>query len=103
MIGCAGQRRAESFPLSTAYAKSAAMHFLDFEKPIAALETKIEELRHLSDSDGINIAEEINRLQIRLDRLLTSTYGKLTPWQKAQVARHPDRPHASDYINALIT
>jgi len=79
------------------------MHFLDFEKPIAELESKIEELRHLSDSDGINIAEEINRLQIKLDRLLTSTYGKLTPWQKAQVARHPERPHASNYIEKLIT
>jgi acetyl-CoA carboxylase carboxyl transferase subunit alpha len=78
------------------------MHFLDFEKPISELEAKIEELRHLSNSDGLNIAEEINRLQVKLDRLLTSTYGKLTPWQKAQVARHPDRPHASDYIAALI-
>ncbi|HMA52487.1 MAG TPA: acetyl-CoA carboxylase carboxyltransferase subunit alpha [Magnetospirillaceae bacterium] len=79
------------------------MHFLDFEKPIAELESKIEELRHLSDSDGINIAEEINRLQVKLDRLLTSTYGKLTPWQKAQVARHPERPHASNYIEKLIS
>jgi acetyl-CoA carboxylase carboxyl transferase subunit alpha len=79
------------------------MHFLDFEKPIAELESKIEELRHLSDSDGINIAEEINRLQVKLDRLLTSTYGKLTPWQKAQVARHPERPHATNYIEKLIT
>jgi acetyl-CoA carboxylase carboxyl transferase subunit alpha len=79
------------------------MHFLDFEKPIAELESKIEELRHLSDSDGLNIAEEINRLQIKLDRLLTSTYGKLTPWQKAQVARHPERPHATNYIDKLIT
>ena len=79
------------------------MHFLDFEKPIAELESKIEELRHLSDSDGINIAEEINRLQVKLDRLLTSTYGKLTPWQKAQVARHPERPHATNYIDKLIT
>ena len=79
------------------------MHFLDFEKPIAELESKIEELRHLSDSDGINIAEEINRLQVKLDRLLTSTYGKLTPWQKAQVARHPERPHAKNYIEKLIS
>jgi acetyl-CoA carboxylase carboxyl transferase subunit alpha len=79
------------------------MHFLDFEKPIAELEAKIEELRHLSDSDGLNIAEEINRLQIKLDRLLTSSYGKLSPWQKTLVARHPDRPHASDYIRGLIT
>jgi acetyl-CoA carboxylase carboxyl transferase subunit alpha len=79
------------------------MNFLDFEKPIAELEGKIEELRHLSDSDEINIAEEINRLQVKVDKLLRTTYGKLSPWQKAQVARHPDRPHTSDYINRLIT
>jgi len=79
------------------------MNFLDFEKPIAELEGKIEELRHLSDSDEINIADEINRLQVKVDKLLRATYGKLSPWQKAQVARHPDRPHTSDYINRLIT
>ena len=72
------------------------MNFLDFEKPIAELEGKIEELRHLSDSDEINIAEEINRLQVKVDKLLRTTYSKLSPWQKAQVARHPDRPHTSD-------
>jgi acetyl-CoA carboxylase carboxyl transferase subunit alpha len=79
------------------------MNFLDFEKPIAELEGKIEELRHLSDSDEINIAEEINRLQVKVDKLLRTTYSKLSPWQKAQVARHPDRPHTSDYLNRLIT
>jgi acetyl-CoA carboxylase carboxyl transferase subunit alpha len=79
------------------------MNFLDFEKPIAELEGKIEELRHLSDSDEINIAEEINRLQVKVDKLLRSTYGKLTPWQKTQVARHPDRPHLTDYIERLFT
>jgi acetyl-CoA carboxylase carboxyl transferase subunit alpha len=78
------------------------MHFLDFEKPIAELEGKIAELRHLSDSDGINIAEEVSRLQTRVDRDLRSAYAKLTPWQKTQVARHPDRPHAVDYIKALV-
>jgi acetyl-CoA carboxylase carboxyl transferase subunit alpha len=79
------------------------MHFLEFEKPIAELESKIEALRHMSDSDGVNIAEEINRLQIKLDRQLAGSYGKLTPWQKTLVARHPDRPQASDYIAALIS
>lgn len=79
------------------------MNFLDFEKPIAELEAKIEELRHLSNSEEINIAEEINRLQVKVDRLLRSTYGKLTAWQKTQVARHPDRPHMSDYVARLIT
>ncbi|MTJ81200.1 MAG: acetyl-CoA carboxylase carboxyltransferase subunit alpha [Telmatospirillum sp.] len=79
------------------------MNFLDFEKPIAELEGKIEELRHLSDSDEINIAEEINRLQVKVDKLLRAAYAKLTPWQKTQVARHPDRPHFCDYIGRLIT
>ena len=79
------------------------MHnFLDFEKPIAELEGKIEELRHLSDDGGINIAEEVARLQAKADRLLRQSYAKLTAWQKTQVARHPDRPHFSDYIASLI-
>ena len=78
------------------------MHFLDFEKPIAELEGKIAELRHLSDSDGINIAEEVSRLQLRVDKDLRSAYAKLSSWQKTQVARHPDRPHTLDYIRALI-
>ncbi len=79
------------------------MHnFLDFEKPIAELEGKIEELRHLSDEGEINIAEEVARLQGKADRLLRQSYAKLTPWQKTQVARHPDRPHVSDYLANLI-
>ena len=79
------------------------MHnFLDFEKPIAELEGKIEELRHLSDDGEINIAEEVARLQGKADRLLRQSYAKLTPWQKTQVARHPDRPHFSDYLANLI-
>jgi acetyl-CoA carboxylase carboxyl transferase subunit alpha len=78
------------------------MHFLDFEKPIAELEGKIAELRHLSDSDGLNIAEEVSRLQAKVERDLTSAYARLTPWQKTLVARHPDRPHAVDYIKALV-
>jgi acetyl-CoA carboxylase carboxyl transferase subunit alpha len=76
--------------------------FLDFEKPIAELEGKIEELRHLSDAGGMNIAEEVAKLQTKADRLLRSTYGKLSAWQKTLVARHPERPHFSDYAAALI-
>ena len=76
--------------------------FLDFERPIAELEGKIEELRHLSDINDIKIADEVQRLQGRIERLLRQTYGKLTPWQIVQVARHPDRPHCIDYLNALI-
>lgn len=78
------------------------MHILDFEKPIAELEGKIEELRHLTNSGDVNIADEVQRLESKVDKLLTTTYTKLSPWQKTQVARHPDRPHALDYIHALI-
>jgi len=76
--------------------------FLDFEKPIAELEGKIEELRHLSDGGGVNIAEEVAKLQVKVERQLKATYQKLTPWQKVQVARHPDRPHTSDAIQRLV-
>ncbi|MFN4283237.1 MAG: acetyl-CoA carboxylase carboxyltransferase subunit alpha [Alphaproteobacteria bacterium] len=76
--------------------------FLDFEKPIAELEGKIEELRHLNNAGDVNIAEEVGKLQAKADRLLKQTYGKLDPWQKVQVARHPDRPHFKDYVEALI-
>ena len=77
-------------------------HFLDFEKPLAELEGKIEELRHLSNGSDINIADEVARLEAKVDRLLHQTYAKLSPWQKVQLARHPDRPHGSDYIRELI-
>lgn len=83
--------------------KAPMQTFLDFEKPIAELEGKIEELRHLSDDGEINIAEEVARLQGKADRLLRQSYAKLTAWQKCQVARHPDRPHVSDYISGLVT
>ena len=76
--------------------------FLEFEKPIAELEGKIKELRHLSDGDGINIVDEVTKLQEKLDRLLVHTYGNLSPWQKTLVARHPDRPHCMDYVAALF-
>ena len=78
-------------------------HFLDFEKPIAELEDKIEELRHLSNSAEINIADEVSRLEVKLDRELNQIYARLTPWQKVQIARHPDRPHGRDVIAGLIT
>ena len=78
-------------------------HFLDFEKPIAELEGKIEELRRMSDPEGINIADEVSRLMSVADRQLRATYAKLTPWQKTQVARHPERPKAEQYITSLIS
>jgi acetyl-CoA carboxylase carboxyl transferase subunit alpha len=78
-------------------------HFLDFERPIAELESKVEELRHLSNAGDLNIADEVTRLETKADRLLRQTYAKLSPWQKVQVARHPERPHARDYIAELVT
>ncbi len=78
-------------------------HFLEFEKPIAELENKIDELRQMSDPGGINIADELVKLTEKADRQLRTTYAKLTPWQKTQVARHPERPRALDYIQRLIT
>jgi acetyl-CoA carboxylase carboxyl transferase subunit alpha len=78
-------------------------HFLDFERPIAELEGKIEELRHLSTTGELNIAGEVGRLENSANRLLRQTYSRLTPWQKVQVARHPERPHCLDYVRGLIT
>lgn len=76
--------------------------FLEFEKPIADLEGKIEGLRHLSSQGDVNIVDEISKLQGKSDRLLYQTYSNLTPWQKVQVARHPERPQFFDYLNALV-
>jgi acetyl-CoA carboxylase carboxyl transferase subunit alpha len=76
--------------------------FLDFEKPVAELEARIAELRETASADEPNIAAEIARLQERADKQLADTYAKLTPWQKTQVARHPERPHFKDYVAALV-
>ncbi|MCB1548633.1 MAG: acetyl-CoA carboxylase carboxyltransferase subunit alpha [Hyphomicrobiaceae bacterium] len=77
--------------------------YLDFEKPIAELESKVAELRSLTgDDNSVSIAEEIETLQAKAETALVETYAKLTPWQKTQVARHPDRPHCLDYVKALI-
>ncbi|MBV8975995.1 MAG: acetyl-CoA carboxylase carboxyltransferase subunit alpha [Alphaproteobacteria bacterium] len=80
------------------------MHaFLDFERPIAELEGKIVELRQLAAADPtMNIDGEVSRLQARADQLVKETYAKLTPWQKALVARHQNRPHFSDYVSHLF-
>lgn len=77
--------------------------YLDFEKPIAELEGKIAELRHLPNSGDIDIAEEVMRLQDKVQKQLRATYARLTPWQRVQVARHAERPHAQRYIDRLIT
>ncbi len=78
--------------------------YLDFEKPVAALEAKVEELRALqTGGDAIAIGEEIGRIEAKAAAALEDLYGTLTPWQKTQVARHPQRPHCLDYIAAMIT
>ena len=76
--------------------------FLDFEKPIAVLEGKIEELRHMSSDMDINIAEEVGRLQKKLSREIKTAYSNLGPWEKVQVARHPDRPKTVDILVRLF-
>lgn len=78
--------------------------YLDFEKPVADLEGKIAELKSLASSDqAVSIDEEVSRLATRADEALVDIYRRLTPWQKTQVARHPQRPHFSDYVEGLIT
>src|ERR1700741_519809 len=76
--------------------------FLDFEKPIAELEGKIAELRQVGDGN-VDIGEEVGQLQAKADALLRDTYARLTPWQKVQVARHPNRPHFQDFVAQLLT
>jgi acetyl-CoA carboxylase carboxyl transferase subunit alpha len=77
--------------------------YLDFEKPVAELEAKVEELRAMGESgDAVAIGDEIQRLEVKTNQALRDLYSQLTPWQKTLVARHPERPHATDYIRALI-
>ena len=78
--------------------------YLDFEKPIADLEGKVEELRRVATQGEhpVSIDEEVSRLEEKARQLLAETYAKLTPWQKTMVARHPERPHFLDYVHALI-
>jgi acetyl-CoA carboxylase carboxyl transferase subunit alpha len=77
--------------------------YLDFEKPVAELEAKVEELRAMQAGDNaVAISEDIGRLEAKAAQALKDLYATLTPWQKTQVARHPQRPHCLDYVNALI-
>jgi len=77
--------------------------FLDFEKPIAELEAKIRELRQLAGGEGtVSISDDVGRLEGKLDKMLRETYQKLSPAQKMQVARHPERPHFRDYVHTLF-
>ena len=76
--------------------------YLDFEKPVAELECKVDELRALA-ATGSDIGDEIAELEDKAAQALTDLYAKLTPWQKTLVARHPQRPHFTDFVSALIT
>ena len=77
--------------------------FLDFEQPVAELESKIEQLRYVQDDSALDISEEIGRLQKKSQTLTKEIYAKLTPWQISQVSRHPQRPYTMDYIQHLFT
>ncbi|HEY5081545.1 MAG TPA: acetyl-CoA carboxylase carboxyltransferase subunit alpha [Bauldia sp.] len=77
--------------------------YLDFEKPVADLQGKVQELRSLGDNgDAVGIGDEVAKLEAKAAQALAEIYARLTPWQKTQVARHPDRPHFSDYVKQLI-
>ena len=76
--------------------------FLDFEKPVAELVGKIEELKHLSNNKDLNIADEVSKLQVKADKVMRLAYTQLTPWQKVQVARHPDRPKFLQYAEVMF-
>jgi acetyl-CoA carboxylase carboxyl transferase subunit alpha len=78
--------------------------YLDFEKPVAELEAKVEELRAMGEGDSaVAIGDDLTRLEAKASAALKEIYENLTPWQKTQVARHPQRPHCLDYVSALIT
>ncbi|WP_088281217.1 acetyl-CoA carboxylase carboxyltransferase subunit alpha [Ideonella sp. A 288] len=78
-------------------------HFLEFEQPIAELETKIEELRYVQNESAVDISEEIDRLDKKSLQLTKDIYANLTPWQVTQIARHPQRPYTLDYVNEIFT
>ncbi len=79
------------------------MNFLEFERPIAELEAKIEELRYVGNDSEVSISEELGRLRAKSRQLTEQIFRNLTPWQVAQLARHPKRPYAQDYIDAIFT
>ena len=79
------------------------LNFLDFEQPIAELQQKIEELRYVADGSEVNLTEEIQKLEGKITTLTEQIFSSLTPWQIAQLARHPQRPYAMDYIDQVFT
>jgi acetyl-CoA carboxylase carboxyl transferase subunit alpha len=84
------------------YLPAPMLTYLDFEKPIAELERRVAELRETASAGSIDIDSEVARLEAKSAKLLKDTYARLTPWQKSQVARHPDRPHFKDFVAGMI-
>ncbi|MDP2007725.1 MAG: acetyl-CoA carboxylase carboxyl transferase subunit alpha, partial [Rubrivivax sp.] len=78
-------------------------HFLEFEQPIAELESKIDELRYVHNESAVDISDEIERLAAKSQQLTRDIYSHLTPWQVTQIARHPQRPYTLDYVNQIFT
>ena len=76
---------------------------LDFEKPIVELENKLKELVRISESNKMDMSEEINLINQKINHLMLTTYANLTPWQRVQMARHPERPYMLDYIERIFT
>ncbi len=85
----------------SSYPLGQMLTYLDFEKPIAELETKVAGLRETANSSDVDIDAEVSRLEAKAKKLLRDTYARLTPWQKAQVARHPERPHFKNYVAGI--
>ena len=83
-------------------APTMAQSFLDFEQPIAELEAKIDELRHVTSDTAVNIQDEISRLQAKSQQLTKSIFSNLSPWQITQLARHPQRPYTLDYVESCV-
>src|SRR5699024_3159860 len=79
------------------------LDYLEFEQPIAELQEKIEELRYVGDGSEVNLTEEIQRLEDKSRHLTKEVFSKLTTWQVAQMARHPQRPYTQDYIDGMFT
>jgi acetyl-CoA carboxylase carboxyl transferase subunit alpha len=97
----AGESAGEKHPFSAD--RDLMRSYLDFEKPVADLQGKVQELRSLGDGgNAVGISEEVAKLEAKAAQALSEIYSRLTPWQKTQVARHPDRPHVSDYVKGLI-
>jgi acetyl-CoA carboxylase carboxyl transferase subunit alpha len=82
---------------------STARTYLDFERPVAELDAKIDELKSMNGPEGLDVSDEVKQLQAKADKQLKTIYAKLGPWEKTQVARHPSRPHFSDYVKGLVS